>query len=162
VAPDAFSKAVLNVTSIIHVASPYHFRVTNNEKDLLIPAREGTLNILKAAAQEKSVKRVVITSSFAAMNQLGTDPYAEPPLEYDENVWNPVTWEEALTGAPRVGYQASKKFAELAALGNKCRSDIVNCRLCQGEESGVYYYHALSSDDLWASNSFAAIVGSIE
>lgn len=81
----------------------------------MVPAREGTLNILRSAATEPSVKRVVITSSFAAMNQLGTDPYAEPPKVYDESVWNPVTWEEALKGPARVAYQASKKFAELAA-----------------------------------------------
>ena len=117
VAPGAFAEAVKGVNSIIHVASPYHFRVTDNEKDLLIPAREGTLNILRDAAKESGVKRVVITSSFAALNQLGTDPYAEPPKVYDESVWNLVTWEEAKTGAPRTAYQASKKYAELAAHG---------------------------------------------
>jgi len=117
VAPGAFSAAVKGVNSIIHVASPYHFRVTDNEKDLLIPAREGTLNILREAAKEQGIKRVIITSSFAALNQLGTDPYAEPPKVYDESVWNPVTWEEAVKGAPRTAYQASKKYAELAAHG---------------------------------------------
>jgi len=113
---------VKGVDSIIHVASPYHFRVTDNEKDLLIPAREGTLNILRDAAKEKSVKNVIITSSFAALNQLGTDPYAEPPKVYDESVWNPVTWEEAVKGVPRTAYQASKKYAELAAHGSFTRS----------------------------------------
>jgi nucleoside-diphosphate-sugar epimerase len=84
---------------------------------LLIPAREGTLNILRAASKEPSVKRVVITSSFAALNQLGQDPYADPTVVYDESVWNPVTWEDAVNGVPRMGYQASKKYAELAAFG---------------------------------------------
>jgi nucleoside-diphosphate-sugar epimerase len=115
--PNAFSSAVKGVTSIIHCASPFHFNVTSNEKDLLLPAREGTLNILRSAATESSVKRVVITSSFAAMNQLGTDPYKQPPLKYDESVWNPVTWEQALEGPARMAYQASKKYAELAAWG---------------------------------------------
>jgi NADPH-dependent methylglyoxal reductase len=76
------------------------------------------LNILRDAAKEKGVERVVITSSFAALNQLGMDPYAEPPRVYDESVWNPVTWEEATTGASRTAYQASKKYAELAAHGS--------------------------------------------
>ena len=117
VAPDAYTSAIKNVTSVIHCASPYHFCVTDNERDLLLPAREGTLNILRAAAKETSVKRVIITSSFAALNQLGTDPYQQPPKVYDESVWNPVTWEEAKSGVPRTAYQASKKFAELAAIG---------------------------------------------
>lgn len=116
VAPDAFSAAVEGVHAIIHVASPYTFRVQSN-KDLLIPAREGTLNVLKSAAKEPSVQRVVITSSYGAMNQFGTDTYAEPPTKYDESFWNPVTWEQALEGPPRMAYQASKKYAELAAFG---------------------------------------------
>jgi nucleoside-diphosphate-sugar epimerase len=73
--------------------------------------------MLRSAAKETSVKRIVITSSFAALNQLGTDPYAEPPKKYDESVWNPVTWEQALEGPARMAYQASKKYAELAAHG---------------------------------------------
>lgn len=48
---------------------------------------------------------------------MGTDPYQEPPKVYDESVWNPVTWEEAKSGVPRTAYQASKKYAELAAIG---------------------------------------------
>lgn len=116
VAPNAYNDAVKNVTSIIHCASPYTFTLGSNEA-LLIPAREGTLNMLRAAAKEASVKRVVITSSFAALNQLGKDPYAKPPMVYDESVWNPVTWEEALKGPSRMAYQASKKYAELAAHG---------------------------------------------
>lgn len=119
VAPGAYADAVKGVSSIIHVASPYHFNVSKNE-ELLVPAREGTLNVLRSAAKEASVKRVVITSSFAAMNQLGKDPYEQPPLKYDESVWNPVTWEEALQGNTRTAYQASKKFAELSAHGTVC------------------------------------------
>lgn len=116
VAPNAFADAVKNVTAIVHCASPFTFQIENNE-DFLVPAREGTLNVLRSAAAEPSVKRIVITSSFAAMNQLGTDPYAEPHKKYDESVWNPVTWEEALKGPARMAYQASKKYAELAAHG---------------------------------------------
>jgi len=130
VAPDAYTTAVKGVNAIIHVASPYHFKVEKSE-ELLIPAREGTLNILRSAAKEATVKRVVITSSFAAMNQLGTDPYAEPPKVYDESVWNPVTWEEALNGNARTAYQASKKFAELAAHGIWYATNLTYSRICQ-------------------------------
>jgi nucleoside-diphosphate-sugar epimerase len=117
VAPGAYADAVKGVTSIIHVASPYHFDVSRNE-ELLVPAREGTLNMLRAAATESGVKRVVITSSFAAMSQFGRDAYEEPPLKYDESFWNPITWEEALHANTRMAYQASKKYAELAAHGD--------------------------------------------
>jgi len=55
------------VEYIIHVASPFHFNVTDYNRDLYEPAIEGTTGILKEAVKEKSVKRVVITSSFAAV-----------------------------------------------------------------------------------------------
>lgn len=110
--------------------------MTDNERDLLIPAREGTLNILRAAAKEKTVKRVVITSSFAALNQLGTDPYQQPPMVYDESVWNPVTWEEAKSGVPRTAYQASKKYAELAAIGLPIILSQANVEFVKNEQPG--------------------------
>ena len=52
---------------IFHVASPFHFKVTDYNKDFYEPAIQGTTGILKEALKEKSVKRVVITSSFAAV-----------------------------------------------------------------------------------------------
>jgi nucleoside-diphosphate-sugar epimerase len=55
------------VDYVIHVASPFHFKVTNYTKDFYEPAIHGTMEILKAASGEKSVKRVVITSSVGAM-----------------------------------------------------------------------------------------------
>ena len=150
-APGAFSTAVKNVTAILHLASPYHFKIEKSE-ELLIPAREGTLNVLRSAAKEPSVKRVVITSSFAAMNQLGTDPYAQPPKKYDETVWNPVTWEEALSGPPTMAYQASKKFAELAAYGKSLKISLIDSRICEGGETRVQCYHNMSPNGLWASS----------
>jgi nucleoside-diphosphate-sugar epimerase len=140
--------------------------VTSNEKDLLIPAREGTLNMLRAAAKEPSVKRVVITSSFAALNQLGQDPYANPPIVYDESVWNPITWEEAVKGVPRMGYQASKKYAELAAFGtpspkSSSNEDFVEkekpqfsiTTLCPPMVYGPFIHSPGSLDQLNESNS---------
>lgn len=56
-----------DVDYIIHVASPFHFKVTDYNKDLYEPAIQGTTEILKEAIKEKSVKRVVITSSIAAV-----------------------------------------------------------------------------------------------
>lgn len=74
--PGAFSQAVkgiyeegadVGVEYIIHVASPFHYNVTDYNKDFYEPAIHGTTGILKEAAKEKSVKRIVITSSFAAV-----------------------------------------------------------------------------------------------
>ena len=55
------------VDYIIHIASPFHFNVTDYNKEFYEPAIQGTTGILEEAIKEKSVKRVVITSSFAAV-----------------------------------------------------------------------------------------------
>lgn len=96
--------------AVLHTASPFHFRVTDPKKDLLDPAINGTTGILKAIkASAPSVKRVVITSSFASI----VNPNKHEK-SYSEANWNPVTWEEALAN-PAGGYRGSKTFAEKAA-----------------------------------------------
>lgn len=71
-------------------------------KDFLDPAIKGTTGILKAIkAFAPTVKRVVITSSFAAI--VNGKKHAE---SYSEKNWNPVTWEEALISSNT--YRASK------------------------------------------------------
>ena len=111
---NAFDKAVLSdppFETVIHTASPFHFSVTDTKKDLLDPAINGTTGILRAIKKSApTVKRVVVTSSFAAI----VDPKKSGGYKYSEKDWNPVTMEEA-TNDPSTGYRASKTFAEKAA-----------------------------------------------
>ncbi|KAL9011086.1 MAG: hypothetical protein Q9180_009228, partial [Flavoplaca navasiana] len=98
---------------VIHTASPFHFNITDTKKDLLDPAIIGTTGILKAIKKSApSVKRVIITSSFAAVfsPKIGN----RPGYTYSEKDWNPTTEEEAIQDPPS-GYRASKTFAEKAA-----------------------------------------------
>jgi len=57
------------VTYVLHTASPYTFNYKNGEEELLKPAINGTLNVLKAAKAE-GVQKVVVTSSFAAITNM--------------------------------------------------------------------------------------------
>ncbi|KAJ5915952.1 hypothetical protein N7454_010859 [Penicillium verhagenii] len=76
---------------VLHTASPFHFNISDPVKDFLDPAIKGTTGILKAIkAYAPSVKRVVVTSSFAAIVNA-----KQHPKIYSEKDWNPVTWEEA-------------------------------------------------------------------
>lgn len=61
----AFDEAVKKVDGVAHTASPFHFNVTDPYTDLINPAVNGTLNLLKSAIKEPKIQRVVITSSFA-------------------------------------------------------------------------------------------------
>ena len=88
---------------VIHTASPFHENVQDPVKDMLEPAITGTTNILKAVkAYAPQVKRVVVTSSFAAIVNTPS-----PPKVYDEASWNPVTWDEAVTQRAHA-YRGSK------------------------------------------------------
>lgn len=63
-----FDDAVKGVDAVLHTASPFHGNVTTGiYEDLINPAVNGTKNVLKSIkAHGDKVKRVVITSSFAA------------------------------------------------------------------------------------------------
>jgi dihydroflavonol-4-reductase len=89
---------------VLHVASPFPLKVPKDENELIVPAREGALRLLRAARDAK-VKRVVLTSSFAAIGY-GHAPAEKPFTEKD---WTDLT-------APEVSpYVKSKTLAERAA-----------------------------------------------
>jgi nucleoside-diphosphate-sugar epimerase len=103
---DGWADAVKDCTYVLHVASPFPASAPKDENELIEPAREGSLRVLRAARDSKTVKRVVLTSSFAAM-EYGVE--LEKGKPYDETVWTDVHH-------PKVGaYAKSKTLAEQAA-----------------------------------------------
>jgi nucleoside-diphosphate-sugar epimerase len=97
-------EAVAGCEYVLHVASPFPAELPKNEDELIIPAREGTLRVLRAS-RDAGVKRVVLTSSFAAIGY-GHKPQSVP---FDETSWtNP----NANDVRP---YVKSKTLAERAA-----------------------------------------------
>jgi nucleoside-diphosphate-sugar epimerase len=88
---------------VLHVASPFPADRPSHEDELIVPARDGTLRVLKAA-HAAGAKRVVLTSSFAAIGY-GHPPRATP---FDESDWT-------LPGAGVSAYAKSKTLAERAA-----------------------------------------------
>jgi nucleoside-diphosphate-sugar epimerase len=99
-----WAEAVAGCEYVLHVASPFPPHVPKNEDELIVPAREGALRVLRAA-RAAGVKRVVLTSSFAAIGY-GHQPQTAP---FDETSWtNP-------DGADVRPYIKSKALAERAA-----------------------------------------------
>ncbi|KIW14268.1 hypothetical protein PV08_07050 [Exophiala spinifera] len=113
---DAFDDALTSTPpfeAVIHTASPFHFNVTDVQRDLLDPAIIGTTGLLRSIVRKApTVKQVVITSSFASI----VNPFkgSWPEYTYTEEDWNPVTLQQALESIAN-GYRASKTFAERAA-----------------------------------------------
>ena len=69
---------------ILHVASPFPPGVPKTDDELVIPAREGAVRVLRAA-RDAGVKRVVLTSSFAAVGY-GHPPRSAPFTEADWSI----------------------------------------------------------------------------
>jgi nucleoside-diphosphate-sugar epimerase len=89
---------------VLHVASPFPPTQPKDPDELIVPAREGTLRVLKASL-DAGVERVVVTSSVAAVRG-GVDSSAEPLTEAD---WTDPDDPELTP------YTRSKTIAELAA-----------------------------------------------
>ncbi|GMY16258.1 phenylacetaldehyde reductase-like isoform X1 [Fagus crenata] len=64
----SFDSAVEGCDGVFHTASPFYHDVKDPEAELLDPAVKGTLNVLNSCAKSPSVKRVVLTSSMAAVS----------------------------------------------------------------------------------------------
>jgi dihydroflavonol-4-reductase len=100
---DGWAAAMGGCDEVHHVASPIPSVQPKDPDELIVPAREGTLRVLRAA-RDAGARRVVLTSSFAA---IGYTP--KPGAEFTEDDWtDPDT--PGLAPYPR-----SKAIAERAA-----------------------------------------------
>jgi len=97
-------EAVSGCDYVLHVASPFPESVPKNADELIVPAREGALRVLRAA-RDAVVKRVVLTSSFAAIGY-GHPQQVKP---FDETSWTDLNGDDVHP------YVKSKTLAERAA-----------------------------------------------
>ncbi len=105
----SFDEAMAGCGVVFHVASPYTTAVDDPQRDLVDPAVNGTTYVLEAANRTESVKRVVLTSSMAAIFGASADLADTPRGVFDEDVWNTSS---SLTDNP---YSYSKTLAEKKA-----------------------------------------------
>ena len=101
---DNWTEAVKDCDYVLHVASPISFDIPEKETEIIKPAVEGTLRVLKAA-KNAGVKRVVLTSSFAAVGY----SHQEPGKLITETSWTDPN-DKNLSA-----YLRSKTLAEKAA-----------------------------------------------
>ena len=94
-------EAAAGCAYVLHVASPFPASMPQDENELIRPAREGALRVLRAA-RDAGVRRVVLTSSFAAIGY-GSTPLDRPFSEAD---WTNLNGEDVSA------YVKSKTLAE--------------------------------------------------
>jgi nucleoside-diphosphate-sugar epimerase len=102
-ADEGWTAAAAGCEEVHHVATPFPAAQPDDPDALIVPAREGTLRALRAA-RDAGARRVVLTSSFAAV---GYTP--RPDGEYTEADWT----DPDMPGLP--AYPRSKTIAERAA-----------------------------------------------
>jgi dihydroflavonol-4-reductase len=131
-----WNEAVSGCTYVLHVASPTPKMDFKHEDEMIIPAREGVLRVLRAA-RDAGVKRVVLTSAIGAV------VYGHPKHTgaFDETSWTNTA------NAP--AYQKSKTLAEKAAWGfiaqegNGLELATVNPTAVMGPVLGPDYSHSI-------------------
>src|SRR4029077_5064636 len=103
-ADEGWSEAARGCEYVLHVASPLPPSVPKHEDELIVPAREGTLRVLRAS-RDAGVKRVVLTSSFAAIGY----GHKVREMPFDETDWTDPNGDDV------AAYTKSKTLAERAA-----------------------------------------------
>jgi len=104
---EVWKEASMNKDYVIHAASPFPRELPKDENDLIIPAKEGTLNVL-TAAKANNVKRVILVSSIS------TVVYGKTKAEMDQ-VFTEEDWTDITNKTDTKPYVRSKTIAEKAA-----------------------------------------------
>jgi nucleoside-diphosphate-sugar epimerase len=107
---ESFGKAMAGCELVIHTASPFEIsKITNPQQQLIQPAVNDTRNVLTSVNHSETVKRVVITSSMAAIYGDAIDCRNAEGGILTERIWNTTS---SLTHQP---YAYSKTMAEKEA-----------------------------------------------
>lgn len=101
-ADEGWREAVAGTQYVLHIASPFPAEAPQKDEDVIVPAREGTLRVLRHARAAGCIK-VVLTSSFAAV---GYSPKAG-------DRWSEQDWTDP--NGDNTAYIRSKAIAERAA-----------------------------------------------
>jgi len=142
-----WEEAVSGCRYVLHVASPFPPKQPKDPDELIVPARDGALRVLRAAL-DAGVQRVVMTSSIAAVRSERASSPAEPYTEAD--------WTDGGDTA-RTPYVRSKTLAEQAAwehvraAGAEDRLAVVN--------PGAIIGPALSDDHSYSLQSMTRLLG---
>lgn len=107
--PGSFAAAMEHCQLVFHTASPFRLNVKDPQTELVDPALEGTRNVLNQATEGRSVRRVILTSSIAAIAGDNADLENTDTGYFTEKNWNTTS---SLTHQP---YNYSKTLAEREA-----------------------------------------------
>lgn len=107
---ESFRKPMEGCTVILHTASPFFIaKIKDPQRDLITPALQGTSNVLELANEFPAIKRIVLTSSVAAVHSDAADIRSIKGGIFTEAYWNTIS------DVKYNPYQYSKTIAERKA-----------------------------------------------
>lgn len=106
---EGYEKAMMGCELVYHTASPFILDIKDPVRDVIEPAVTGTSNVLEVANSISSVKRIVVTSSCAAIYSDASDCSLAPNGILTEAIWNTTASESYQP------YSYSKTLAEQKA-----------------------------------------------
>lgn len=101
---DGWEKAIDGCDYVLHIASPFINGLPDHEDDLIKPALTGTQRILELSATNPQIKKIIITSSFAAVGDTFNG----------QTVFNESDWSDPNNNKISA-YNKSKTLAEKSA-----------------------------------------------
>lgn len=85
----SFDEVMRGAKSVIHTASPFKIQgIKNAQKELVDPAKKGTRNVIQSAENSNTVKKIVVTSSVAAVYGDAADIHKHEESVFSEKHWN--------------------------------------------------------------------------
>ena len=130
--PESWKKALHRCTYVFHVASPFPAGATN-EAVIVRTAVEGTINVLQACADAGTIKRVVVTSSIAAVSSgTGGSPGNPPDYVYTEKDWSVESACDAYVKSKLKAEQAAWEFVKKLEDDKRFELTVVNPAYVQG------------------------------
>ncbi|KAF5754714.1 putative NAD-dependent epimerase/dehydratase, tetraketide alpha-pyrone reductase 1 [Helianthus annuus] len=104
----SFDNAIMGCAGVFHMASPVLGHITDPREEIINPAVNGTLNVLRSCKKNPSLRRVVFTSSSSTVR---VKDNIDSQIPLDESCWSSVEICERL----KIWYVLSKTMAEKAA-----------------------------------------------
>lgn len=109
---ETWPAAVEGCQYVCHVASPFPLDIPSDPDVIIKPAVEGTLTVLKASSADGNVKRVVLTSSLAAVHDVKILDGKDPDRVYNEDDWVDPDKVEPYSRSKILAEKAAHKFVE--------------------------------------------------
>ncbi|CAI0456251.1 unnamed protein product [Linum tenue] len=133
----SFDSVVQGCAGVFHTASPVSFSAADPQAEIIDPAVKGTLNVLKSCVKSATVKRVIVTSSAAALFFTGK------PMNQDSVV--DETWfsDPMICQERKLWYQLGKTLAEIAGREFANENGIELVTIHPGLVSGPFLHHTL-------------------